>query len=180
MSGGAARGAAAFGLAAVPAAAGLLLYFSIPEPWGSLLVFYLFLACGAVGGGWLARPGGRGPAALRFGIAFSIPGAVLPFSLLPADGPGIVLSTAAAWGLALGAGAALAALLSAPRLAPPGRSRLGAALRWGAAFLVGGAAGGAVATVLVAILPGRGYFAAWAVGVVGACALGGGLQARRR
>ena len=55
MSRGAARGAAAFGLAAVPAAAGLLLYFAIPEPWGSLLVFYLFLACGALGGGLSSR-----------------------------------------------------------------------------------------------------------------------------
>jgi len=174
----AARGAAAFGLAAVPAAAGLPLYFVVPEPWGSLTLFYLLLVCGALGGASLARPDERGPVAFRFGLAFSIPGAVLPFSLLPADGPGIVASTAAAWGLGLGAAAALGALLSAPRLARLPHSRLRAALQAGRAFLVGGAAGGAVATLLVAVLPGRGYFAAWALAVIGACALGGGLLGR--
>ena len=175
-----AGGAVAFGLAAVPAVAGLPLYFTLPEPWGSLLVFYLFLVCGALGGASLAPPGERGPVALRFGLAFSIPAAVLPFSLLPADRPGIVVSTAAAWGLALAAGVGLGVLLSAPRLARASGSRLPAALRAGGAFLVGGAAGGGAATFMVTILPGRGYFAAWAVAVIGSCALGGGLLDRTR
>lgn len=180
MSRSRARGATAFGFAAAPAAAGLPLYFTMPEPWGSLLVFYLFLVAGALGGASLARSGERGPVALRFGIAFSIPAAVLPFSLLPADRPGIVVSTAAAWGLALAAGAGLGALLSAPRLAPAPRSRLRIGLRAGGAFLAGGAVGGAVATGLVAILSGRGYFVAWAVAVIGSFALGGGLLGRTR
>jgi hypothetical protein len=178
MSASAARGAAAFGFAAAPAAAGVPIYFAIPEPWGSLLVFYLFLVAGALGGGSLARPGERGPVALRFGITFSIPAAVLPFSLLPADGPGIVVSTAAAWGFALAAGAGLGALLSAPRLARAPRSRLGVSLRASAAFLAGGALAGATGTVLVAILPGRGYFLAWGVAVIGGLASGGALFER--
>ena len=117
--------------------------------------------------------------ALRFGAAFSIPGAVLPFSLLPADGLGLVMSTAAAWGLALGSGAALGALLSAPRLARA-RSRLAAAARAGGAMLVAGAVGGGAATVLVAALPPRGYFAALTAGLVRSMALGGALLERKR
>ena len=109
------------------------------------------------------------------GVAFSSRG---PFgvSLLPATGPGLVASTAAAWGLALGAAAALGAFLSAPRLADPRRSRFGAAFRAGGSFLTGGGVGGAVATVLVAAMPPRGYFAAWAVGLIGVRA--GGMAAR--
>jgi hypothetical protein len=115
--------------------------------------------------------------ALRFGMAFAIPGAVLPFSLLPADGPGIVVSTAVAWGLALGAGAGLGSFLSAPRLAGATRSRLRSGFRAWTAFLAGGAIGGGAATLLTTVLPG-GYFAAWAAGLIGACALGGGLLGR--
>lgn len=180
MSRPAARGTVASALAAVPPAVGPALWFALPEPWGFLLGFYLFLAFGALTGAALARPGGTGPAAFRFGAAFSIPGAVLPFSLVPADGPGLVLSTAAAWGLALGAGAALGAFLSAPRLAGVGGSRWGEAVRWGTAFLGGGAVGGAGATVLVTALPARGYLAAWAMGLVGAAVLAGRILGRAR
>jgi len=172
-----ARGPVATLLAAVPPSAGPLLWFALPEPWGLLAGFYLFLAFGALTGAARARPGGAGPAAFRFGAAFSIPGAVLPFSLVPAAGPGLVVSTAAAWGLALGAGAALGAFLSAPRLMAAG-SRPRAAARWGTAFLVGGAAGGALATLLVTALPARGYLAAWAIGVVGAAAVAGRVVGR--
>ena len=167
-------------LAAIPPAAGPALWFALPEPWGALAWFYLFLVFGGLTGAALARPGYAGPAAFRFGAAFSIPGAVLPFSLVPADGPGLVVSTAAAWGLALGAGAALGAFLSASRLAVPGGSRFGAAARWGVAFLAGGAAGGGAANLLVTALPGRWYFAAWGVGLIGAAALAGRLLGRRR
>lgn len=173
------RVASAWGAAAVLPSVGAPLYFAVPEPWGALLWFYLFLVGGAMAGGTLARRGEAGPVAFRHGVAFSIPGAVLPFSLLPAAGPGLVASTAAAWGLALGAAAALGAFLSAPRLADPGRSRFGAAFRAGGSFLTGGGVGGAVATVLVAAMPPRAYFAAWAVGLIGACALGGWLLGRR-
>jgi hypothetical protein len=113
-------------------------------------------------------------------VAFSIPGAVLPFSLVPADGPGLVVSTAAAWGLALGAGAALGAFLSARRLAGAGGSRIGAAARWGVAFLAGGASGGAAANLLVTALPGRWYLAAWGIGLIGAAVLAGRLLGRHR
>jgi hypothetical protein len=174
-----ARGPVATLLAAVPPSGGPLLWFALPEPWGLLAGFYLFLAFGALTGAARARPGGAGPAAFRFGAAFSIPGAVLPFSLLPAEGPGIVASTAAAWGMALGAAAGLGAFLSAPRLAGAGRSRVGTGLRAGVSFLTGGGLGGAAATLLVAALPPRGYFAAWALGLIGACALGGALFGRR-
>ena len=175
-----ARGASAWGAAAVLPSVGAPLYFAVPEPWGALLWFYLFLAGGALAGGSLARRGEAGPVALRYGVAFSIPGAVLPFSLFPAGGPGQVASTAAAWGLALGAAVGLGAFLSAPRLEDPRRSRLGAAFRAGASFLAGGGVGGTAATVLVAALPPRGYFAAWAVSLIGACALGGWLLGRER
>jgi hypothetical protein len=171
-------GGVAWALAALLPSAGAPLYFAIPEPWGALLWFYLFLAGGALAGASLARPGEAGSVALRLGVAFSIPAAVLPLSLLPADGLGIVVSTAASWGLALGAGAGLGVFLSAPRLGGAPRSRLGAGLRAGTAFLAGGAIGGAVATALMAVLPPRGYFAAWAVGLIGAWALGGGLLGR--
>lgn len=173
MSRPAGRGATAIALTAIPPAAGPAVWSALPEPWGALAWFYLFLMFGALMGAARARPGSAGPAAFRFGAAFSIPGAVLPFSLVPADGPGLVVSTAAAWGLALGTGAALGAFLSARRLAGPGRSRFGAAARWGAAFLAGGAAGGAAANLLVTGLPGRGYFAAWGIGLLGAAGLAG-------
>ena len=179
MTPGAARAAATWGAAGLLPAAGAPLYFAAPEPWGALLWFYLFLACGALVGASLARRGSGGAVAFRFGAAFSIPGAVLPFSLLPAEGVDLVGSTAAAWGLALGAGAALGALLSAPRLARA-RSRLGAGARAGGALLVAGALGGAAATLLVAALPARGYFAAWTAGLVGSLALGGALLGRKR
>jgi hypothetical protein len=169
------RGAVALALAAVPPAAGPAVWSVLPEPWGALAWFYLFLVFGALTGAARARSGSAGPAAFRFGVAFSIPGAVLPFSLVPADGPGLVVSTAASWALALGAGAALGAFLSAPRLVGPGRSRFRAAARWGAAFLAGGAVGGAAANLLVTGLPGRGYFAAWGIGLIGAAAVGGRL-----
>ncbi|MGH6886422.1 MAG: hypothetical protein ACREGK_10165, partial [Geminicoccales bacterium] len=107
MSRSVARGAGAWGAAAVLPSAGAPLYFALPEPWGALLWFYLFLAAGALAGASLALRGQAGPVALRFGLAFSLAGATLPFSLLPAEGPGHVASTAAAWGLALGASAAL-------------------------------------------------------------------------
>jgi hypothetical protein len=175
----AARAAATWGAAAFLPSAGAPLYFAAPEPWGALLWFYLFLACGALIGASLARVGAAGPVALRFGAAFSIPGAVLPFSLLPAEGLDLVGSTAAVWGLALGSGTALGALVSAPRLARA-RSRLGAAARAGGALLVAGAMGGAVATLLLTALPPRGYFAGWTVGLVGSLALGGALLARIR
>lgn len=180
MSRLAGRGAVAIALAAVPPAAGPAVWFSLPEPWGALAWFYLFLVFGALTGAARARPGSAGPAAFRFGVTFSIPGAVLPFSLVPADGPGLVVSTAAAWGLALGAGAAIGAFLSAPRLAGPEGSRLGAAARWGVAFLAGGAAGGAAANLLVTALPGRWYLVAWGTGLIGAAVLAGRLLGRRR
>lgn len=174
----AARAAAIWGGAGLLPSAGAPLYFAAPAPWGALLWFYLFLAGGALAGAALARRGAAGPVALRFGAAFSIPGAVVPFSLLPADGPGLVASTAAAWGLALGSSAALGALLSAPRMARS-RSRLAAAARAGGALLLAGALGGAAATVLVAALPARGYFAALTAGLVGSMALGGALLERK-
>ena len=180
MSGPAGRGAVAFPLAAVLPAAGPAVWFALPEPWGALVWFYLFLVFGALTGAARARPGSAGPAAFRFGAAFSIPGAVLPFSLVPADGAGLVVSTAAAWGLALGAGAAIGAFLSARRLAGPGGSRLGAAWRWGVAFLAGGAAGGAAANLIVTARPGRWYLAAWGIGLIGAAVLAGRLLDRRR
>jgi hypothetical protein len=170
-----ARDAGPWVAAALPPSAGAPLYFAVPEPWGALLWFYLFLVSGALAGTFMARRGEAGPVALRFGVAFSIPGAVLPFSLLPADGPGIVASTAAAWGLALGAGAGLGAFLSAPRLAGATRSRFRSGLRVWTAFLAGGAIGGAAATLLMTALPPSGYFAAWAAGLIGASAVGGGL-----
>jgi hypothetical protein len=179
MKPGVARAAATWGAAAMLPSAGAPLYFAAPEPWGALLWFYLFLACGALVGASLARHGAAGPVALRFGAAFSIPGAVLPFSLLPAEGLGLVGSTAAAWGLALGSGAALGALLSGRRLARA-RSRLGAAARAGGSLLVAGALGGAAATLLLSALPPRGYFAGWTVGLVGSLALGGALLQRTR
>lgn len=175
----AARAATTWGAAGLLPSAGAPLYFATPEPWGALLWFYLFLACGTLAGASLARRGSAGPVGLRFGVAFSIPGAVLPFSLLPADGLATVGSTAAAWGLALGSSAALGALLSAPRLARA-RSRLDAGARAGGALLLAGGLGGAAATVLVAVLPPRGYFAAWTAGLVGALALGGALLERTR
>ena len=174
------RGAVAWATAALLPAAGAPLYFAIPEPWGALLWFYLFLAAGALAGASMARPGEQGPVAFRFGASFSIPGAVLPFSLLPVDSPGLLISTAAAWGLALGAGAGLGAFLSAPRLDGVHRSRFAAGMRAGIAFLAGGVVGGAVAPLFVAALPPRGYFAAWAIALIGACALGGGLLGRER
>jgi hypothetical protein len=179
MKPAAARAAATWGAAALLPSAGAPLYFIAPEPWGALLWFYLFLACGALVGASLARPGAAGPVALRFGAAFSIPGAVVPFSLLPAEGLDLVASTAAAWGLALGSGAVLGALLSGPRLACA-RSRLGAAARAGGALLAAGALGGAAATLVLTALPPRGYFAAWTAGLVGSLALAGALLARTR
>lgn len=179
MSRLAGRGAVAIALAALLPAVGPAVWFALPEPWGALAWFYLFLLFGALTGAARARPGSAGPAAFRFGAAFSIPGAVLPFSLVPADGPGLVVSTAAAWGLALGTGAALGAFLSARRLAGPGGSRIGAAARWGVAFLAGGAAGGAAANLLVTALPGRWYLAAWGIGLIGAAVLAGRLLGRR-
>jgi hypothetical protein len=180
MSGRAARGAFAWAAAAILPAAGAPLYFAIPEPWGALAWFYLFLAAGALAGASMARPGEGARVAFRFGLAFTIPGAILPFSLLPVEGADLILSTAAAWGLSLGAGAGLGAFLSAPRLAGEPRSRSSAGLRAATAFLAGGAVGGALAPVFLAALPPRGYFAAWAIGLIGACALGGGLVARER
>ncbi|HEY7473206.1 MAG TPA: hypothetical protein VIE68_12755 [Gemmatimonadota bacterium] len=176
----AARGAFSWAAAAVLPAAGAPLYFAIPEPWGALLWFYLFLAAGALAGASTARHGEGPRVAFRFGLAFSIPGAILPFSILPVEGPDLILSTAAAWGLALGAGAGFGAFLAAPRLAGEPRSRLSAGSRAATAFLAGGAVGGALAPVLVAALPPRGYFAAWAIGLIGACGLGGGLLSRER
>ena len=173
------RAATIWGAAALLPSVGAPLYFAAPEPWGALLWFYLFLACGALAGAPLARRGSAGPVALRFGLAFSIPGAVLPFSLLPVDGLAIIGSTAAAWGLSLGSAAALGAALSGPRLAEA-RSRMGAGARAGGALLPAGGLGGAAATVLVTVLPARGYFAAWTVALVGALALGGALIVRRR
>lgn len=179
MRSSSARAAAKWGAAGLLPSAGAPLYFAAPAPWGALLWFYLFLACGALAGAVLARRGSAGPVALRFGAAFSIPGAVLPFSLLPVEGLALVGSTAVAWGLALGSGAALGALLSGPRLARA-RSRLGAAARTGGSLLVAGALGGAAASVLVAALAPRGYFAALTAGLVGSMALGGALLERKR
>jgi hypothetical protein len=180
MSRPAGRGSLAIATAALPPSAGPVLWLALPEPWGALAWFYLFLVFGALTGAARARRGSAGPAAFRFGAAFSIPGAVLPFSLVPADAPGLVISTAAAWGIALGAGAALGAFLSAPRLAGTGGSRFGAAARWGVAFLAGGAAGGAAADLIVTSLPGRWYLAAWAIGLIGGSALAGRLLGPRR
>lgn len=175
----AARAAATWGAAALLPSVGAPLYFAAPEPWGALLWFYLFLACGALVGASLARHGSAGPVALRFGAAFSIPGAVLPFSLLPAEGLDLVGSTAASWGLALGSGVALGALLSGRRLARA-RSRLGGAALAGGALVAAGALGGVAAILLLTALPPRGYFAAWTVGLVGSLALGGALLERTR
>jgi hypothetical protein len=172
---GAARGAGIWACAAVLPAAGAPLYFVLPPPWGALLWFYFFLAAGALAGASLARSGLGGPVALRFGTAFSIPGAVLPFSILPADRISLVVSTAAAWGLALGGGAALGALLCGPRLAGARGSRFRSAGRAGVAFLAGGALAGALAPIATAALPPRGYFGAWSGGVIAAFAVGGGL-----
>jgi uncharacterized membrane protein YeaQ/YmgE (transglycosylase-associated protein family) len=47
-------------------------------------------------------------------------------------------------------------------------------------MLVAGAVGGGAATVLVAALPPRGYFAALTAGLVGSMALGGALLERKR
>ena len=174
------RGAVAWATAALLPAAGAPLYFAMPEPWGALVWFYLFLAAGALAGGSMAKPGEQGPVAFRFGASFSIPGAVLPFSLLPVEGPSLLISTAAAWGLALGAGAGLGAFLSGPRLEGVHRSRFASGMRAAFAFLAGGVVGGAVAPVFVAALPPRGYFAAWAIALIGACALGGGILTRER
>ena len=91
-----------------------------------------------------------------------------------ADGADLLASTAAAWGLSLGAGAALGALLAGARLSGAGGSRIAAAGRWGIAFFTGGAIGGAAASLLVGVLPARGYPGAWAIGLIGA----GGLAAR--
>jgi len=174
-----ARAAAIWGGAAILPAAGAPLYFAIPEPWGALLWFYLFLAAGALAGASLARNGLGGPVALRFGAAFSIPGAVLPFSVLPADRLSLIASTAAAWGLALGGAAALGAILSGHRLAAVRDSRLRAGVRAGVAFLVGGALAGALAPILTAVLPPRGYFGVWSGGLIAALAVGGGLLQRK-
>src|SRR5688572_9503745 len=179
MKRGSARGASIWGGAAILPAAGAPLYFTVPEPWGALLWFYLFLAAGALAGASLARSGFGGPVAFRFGAAFSIPAAILPFSILPADRPSLVVATAAAWGLALGAAAALGALLSGSRLAAARGSRLRVGARAGAAFLTGGALAGALAPVLIALLPPRGYFVAWSGGLIAAFALGGGLLERK-
>jgi hypothetical protein len=179
MKRGSARGASIWGGAAILPAAGAPLYFTIPEPWGALLWFYLFLAAGALAGASLARSGLAGPVALRFGAAFSIPGAVLPFSVLPADRLTLVASTAAAWALALGAAAALGALLSGSRLAAARGSRFKAGARAGIAFLAGGAVAGGLAPILTAVLPPRGYFGVWAGGLIAAFAVGGGLLHRK-
>lgn len=179
MNRGSARAAVIWGSVAILPATGAPLYFVVPEPWGALLWFYLFLAAGALAGASLARSGLGGPVAFRFGAAFSIPAAVLPFSILPADRPSLVASTAAAWGLALGAAAALGALLSGPRLSAARGSRLRVGARAGAAFLTGGALSGAMAPVLTALLPPRGYLVAWAGGLIAAFALGGGLLQRK-
>lgn len=179
MKHGAARGAGIWGCAAVLPAAGAPLYFLTPEPWGALLWFYLFLAAGALAGSSLARSGLAGPVALRFGAAFAIPGAVLPFSVLPADRLSLVVSTASAWGLALGAAAALGAFLAGPRLAAARGSRLRAGARAGIAFLAGGALAGGLAPIATAVLPPRGWFGAWSGGVIAAFAVGGGLLQRR-
>ena len=173
------RAAGIWGSAAILPAAGAPLYFAVPEPWGALLWFYLFLAAGALAGASLARGGLGGPVALRFGAAFSIPGAVLPFSVLPADRPALVVSTAAAWGLALGGAAALGAVLSGSRLAGARGSRLRTGARAGLAFLAGGALAGGLAPILTAVLPPRGYFGAWSGGVIAAFALGGSLLQRK-
>jgi hypothetical protein len=179
MKHGSARGASIGGGAAILPAAGAPLYFTIPEPWGALLWFYLFLAAGALAGASLAKSGLAGPVALRFGAAFSIPGAVLPFSVLPADRLTLVASTAAAWALALGAAAALGAFLSGSRLAVARGSRFKAGARAGIAFLAGGALAGGLAPILTAVLPPRGYFGAWAGGLIAAFAVGGGLLQRK-
>lgn len=173
------RGAGIWGSAAILPAAGAPLYFVLPDPWGALLWFYLFLAAGALAGASLARGGLGGPVALRFGTAFSIPGAVLPLSIVPADRPALVASTAAAWGLALGAAAALGAFLSGPRLAAARGSRLRSGARVGVALLAGGALAGALAPILTAVLPPRGYFGVWSGGVIAAFAVGGGLLERK-
>ena len=173
------RGAVIWGCAAVLPAAGAPLYFAVPEPWGALLWFYLFLVAGALAGASLARSGLAGPVALRFGVAFSIPGAVLPFSVLPADRLSLVASTAAAWGLALGGAAALGAFLSGPRLAGPRGSRFRSAVGAGVAFLAGGVLAGGLAPIATAVLPPRGYFGAWSGGLIAAFAVGGGLLHRR-
>jgi hypothetical protein len=179
MTRGFPRGAGIWGSAAILPATGLPLYFAVPEPWGALLWFYLFLAAGGLAGASLARSGLGGPVALRFGAAFSIPGAVLPFSVLPADRPALVVSTAAAWGLALGAAAALGAFLSGPRLAGPRGSRFRSGARFGLAFLAAGALAGGLAPVLTAVLPPRGYFGVWSGGLIAAFAVGGGLLQRK-
>jgi hypothetical protein len=179
MKRGSSRGAGLWGSAAILPAAGAPLYFALPEPWGALLWFYLVLAAGALAGASLARSGLGGPVALRFGAAVSIPGAVLPFSVLPADGPAVVFSTAAAWGFALGGAAALGAFLSGPRLAGARGSRFRSGVRVGMAFLAGGALAGALAPILTAVLPARGYFGAWSGGVIAAFAVGGGLLQRK-
>ena len=168
------RGAIALVLAALPPSAGPAVWFSLPEPWGALAGFYLFLVFGALAGAARARPGYAAPCAFRFGVAFAIPGAVLPWSLVPPGGADLLASTAAAWGLSLGAGAALGALLAGSRLSGAEASRIVAAGRWGTAFFAGGATGGAAASLLVGVLPARGYPVAWAIGLVGA----GGLAAR--
>lgn len=179
MRSGPARGAWIWGSAAILPAAGAPLYFLVPEPWGALLWFYSFLAAGGLAGATLARSGLAGPVALRFGAAFSIPGAVLPFSLLPADRLSLVASTAAAWGLALGAAAALGAFLAGPRLAAARGSRFRAGARAGIAFLAGGALAGGLAPIAIALLPPRGWFGAWSAGLIAALAVGGGLLERR-
>jgi hypothetical protein len=179
MKGGPARGAGVWAGAALLPAAGAPLYFAIPDPWNALLWFYLFLAAGALAGASLARSGLAGPVALRFGVAFSIPGAVLPFSLLPADRLTLVVSTASAWGLALGAAAALGAFLAGPRLATARGSRFRAGARAGIAFLAGGALAGGLAPIALALLPPGGWFGAWSGGLIAAFAVGGSLLERR-
>lgn len=179
MKHGPARGAAIWGSAALLPAAGAPLYFAVPEPWGALLWFYLFLAAGALAGASLARSGLAGPVGLRFGAAFSIPGAVLPFSLLPADRLSLVASTAAAWGFALGGAAALGSFLCGPRLAGGRGSRVRSGIRAGLAFLTGGAMAGGLAPIATAVLPPRGWFGAWSGGLIAAFALGGCLLHRR-
>lgn len=179
MKPGSLRGAAIWACAAILPAAGAPLYFALPEPWGALLWFYLFLAAGALAGASLARSGLAGPVALRFGAAFSIPAAVLPFSILPADRLSLVISTAAAWGFALGGAAALGAFLSGPRLAGARGSRWKPGVRAGVAFLAGGALAGGLTPIATAVLPPRGYFGAWAGGLIAAFAVGGGLLSRR-
>jgi hypothetical protein len=179
MRRGSARGAGIWGSAAVLPGAGAPLYFAVPEPWGALLWFYLFIAAGALAGASLARNGLGGPVALRFGAAFSIPGAVLPFSILPADRLTLIASTAAAWALALGGAVGLGAFLCGPRLAAARGSRFRSGARAGVAFLAGGALAGALAPILTAVLPPRGYFGAWSGGLVVAFAIGGGLLQRK-